>query len=331
MKRTAALLSFLILVIAAGRHSQAHPHRVPAADSLEASTDSILKFWLSAEAVTEEKPVCRTLWLWTSASSIDSALYYHSLLWSYRPQSLPAEFYRGELENKKWNKDPLAQVLRSGSFGRTYDAWNNCWAALADAVSFEGNTQLVKVDLGDSALIVVFRPENKRHAWTVYDLEGNSLSIADALKRKDQIAVVYYSSRKTNRMKGYAGSYPPTNLPGCRSFILCNEKMIKGWGHAVPGLQDKLNSELNYLLLLKAWFAEKPGNCSVAGKNGKNTMHAWAAAKNSCTTAQLCMKNFRYGSVNAGEEEIRNVIDKIRKNGPKQVNPVQKFPSRGIR
>jgi hypothetical protein len=304
-----------------GRKMHFRNSTAPATDTLTA-TDSILHFWLNKAGVDDEKPIARTFYFWTTPEELDSVNEQHALL---RSVGLPGEFfrnfyldYRAALENKKWDKNYLAIDFRGGQFGRMRAAWTSYWFQNISETSALPTTQLVKVELEDSALIVVFRPQEKK-AWQVFDLKGNLISQPEAEKRKTQISVIYFSEC----------IHATANCE--RTFFLCNEKMIKSWQHGVPGMQHQILEDLNYLLLLDAYFASDVSKTAAPGKNGKNVVHCWKGKTDHFSVAQFYFRTQLFANSSTLEAfpfAMDNIIGALRYRWPKQINPMEKFPSR---
>jgi hypothetical protein len=307
---------------------------VPLADTLTA-TDSILHFWLKKEGVDDEKPIAKTFYFWTSPQELDSVEKQHALLRSQTDNTCALTFYseyRKALENKKWNKFPVANYLREGRLGRTRSAWPCYWSTLISDTAYCSLTQLVKVELEDSALIAVFRPQNKI-PWQVFDLSGNIISAPEIEKRHDQIAAVYYSDH-INARKGCISSYANRPAYYNRTFFLCNENMIKGWHHAVPGMQQKILDDLKYLLLLDAYLGSDVKKTMGPGKDGKNVVSCWSGETKNFSVAKYYFRTQCYASTLKPEAfpfAIDEIIGTLRYRWPKQIHPMEKFPSKGMR
>jgi hypothetical protein len=288
-----------------GRKMHSRNCAAPVTDTLTA-TDSILHFWLNKAGVDDEKPIARTFYFWTTPEELDSVNAQHALL---RSVCLPGEFfrnfyldYRAALENKKWDKNYLAIDFRGGQFGRMRAAWTSYWFQHISETSALPATQLVKVELEDSALIVVFRPQEKK-AWEVFDLRGNLVSQPEAEKRKAQIAVIYFSDHVNRKIKSDTHGTETTEILNNyeRTFFLCNEKMIKSWQHGVPGMQHQILEDLNYLLLLDAYFASDVSKTAAPGKNGKNVMHCWKGETDHFSVAQFYFRTQLFASSSTPE------------------------------
>jgi hypothetical protein len=186
------------------------------------------------------------------------------------------------------------------------------------------------VELEDSALIAVFRPKEK-NAWQVFDLKGKILLQPEIEKRKSQIAVVYYADHLVKKLPAphvYKLNYSE------RTFFLCNEKMIKCWQHAVPGMQKKIIDDLKYLLLLDAYLGSDIKKTLVPGKNGKNVTECWSGDPKNFNVAQYFFRAQQYASSETPEAfpfAIDQIIGALRYRFPRQLHAMEKFPSKGIR
>lgn len=332
------LLVLCSVVVLATHHSAQAKFHATNADTAHSSTDSILCSWLAKQSVSDEIPSGTTFYFWTTEKDLDSVTNEQALLRHFGYRNLEEGLYQKMLSDKKWNRNPLAKLLRGSDFGRIQGAWPSYWSALDENIEFDpAKVQLVKVVLEDSALVVVVHPDRKKNNWEVFDTKGRIVLLPEALKHSHRIAAVYFSSEASIPFY-FSDNFPDTRkdrqpsftLRGYRSFILCNESMIKSWHHAVPGMQDQVNKDLAYLLLLHAWFANTPEHMLAAGKNGENTKAAWKSP-DVTSAAQGCMKLMRYGNMSADTSFTRDVIDQLRGNWMKQVKPVEKFPSRGVK
>lgn len=303
-------------------------------DTLTA-TDSILQFWLKKQGVDDAKPIANTFYFWTSPEELDSVDQQHLLLRSQDNNAYTANFYRyyrEQLSNQKWDANRIAINLREGKFGRTRSAWPCYWSENAFDTLFYKSTQLVKVELEDSALIVVFHPKQKK-AWQVFDLKGRMLDGAEIEKRSHQIAAVYFSDHIRESMSIEVQIPRKVMDYSQRTFFLCNENMIKAWHHAVPGMQKQILDDLNYLLLLDAYFASDVKKTLVPGKNGKNVIATWAGNTSEFSVAHYFFRTQTFADSQKPEAfpfAIDQIIGTLRYRWPKQVHAMERFPSRGI-
>ena len=305
------------------------PHCISSKDTLTA-TDSILQFWLKPDGVDDDKPIARTFYFWTSVAELDSVSQQHALLRSqYNQDCFIADHadYRKKLEDKKWNKNPVANLLREGQFGRMRSSWPCYWSELICDTSDHLQTQLVKVELEDSALLVVFRPQNKI-PWEVFDLNGRLIPESEFEKRQDQVAAVYYSDHVNIKVGGFKLDYFE------RTFFLCNEKIIRVWHHDVPGMQKRIMDDIKYLLLLDAYFGSDAKKTLAPGENGKNVVGCWNGEPKDFSIAQYYFRTQLFADTDKPEAfpfAIDEIIGTLRFRFPRQVNPMENFPSKGIR
>lgn len=292
------------------------------------ATDSILRFWLAPQTVNSEVPVSKTFYFWTSAQELDSVLSQKQLLRTVAHNDL-SDWYLMELVTKGVNKnEELAQHLFSGQRQRTRTAWPNYWATLTESKWDSLNDQLVQVVLMDSALIVKFSPDrNEKHRWKIFDLKGNSIAMSEALARKRHIAAVFIEGR---RNVTYAAPRPLHIKDHYRTFILCNQDMIKSWHHGVPGMQDQIVQDLDYLLLLNSYFSEG-WTLSSQGKKGKVAYASWSMPVSSMKMNNYFFATQRYcwmSGVDANTDATKQIIDLLRKRWPLQKNPCERFPGK---
>jgi hypothetical protein len=305
----------------------------PAISSEDTSTDSILKFWLREHAVDNSLPVSKTFWLWLDPRELDSVLQQNALLRHSLPQSAFEQLYHAELFRKKWDRHPLAEICRGSSMLRKCDAWPNYWSQ--NRLEFDpAKSQLVKVELEYNALIVAFLPDEK-DPWRVYDLSGNRVLITEAIRKKSQIAAIFIAGTAPEPIlvcNSGGETYPMSKQKGrqkkfhYRSFMLCNEEMIRTWQHAVPGVQDQQLNDLNYLLLLHAYLSEPE-----YAKPSRAIHKCWDAETKSpdATVQTLFNATQRLSAGDAADSSYtREAISEIRRCWPIQANPAERFPSR---
>jgi hypothetical protein len=117
-----------------------------------------------------------------------------------------------------------------------------------------------------------------------------------------------------------------------RSFFITNEKMIREWQHDTPAMQNGILKDLNYLLLAEAWLKEDASHTAKGGRDGKNIVSAWNNSSGKKTIQQKMFSCYRSAQpFDMDASFIESAISGIRKIWPKQVKPMDKFPSRGIR
>lgn len=292
------------------------------------ATDSILRLWLSPQIVNNDKPVASTFYFWISPEELDSVLGQKQLLRTSAPSSNLDQIYWDRLLGTVDDAEPISIHLRSGQRQRIRITWPNYWSQLTEASVLSQENQLIQVELLDSALIVEFSPdENKKNRWAVYDLQGKAVSMERALQRLDYIAAVFISGR--NRMS-YPGPRVYVHKECYRTFVLCNEKMIKSWHHAVPGMQDKIIQDLDYLLLLNGYFREG-WMFPSQGKKGKIALASWTM-----TESEMKMNNYFFatqrlawmGGVDADSAATKKIIDLLRMRWPVQKNVCERYPGR---
>lgn len=287
------------------------------------ATDSILRLWLSPQTISNNKPISNTFYFWTSVVELDSVALQHRLLRTVVQSDHLVNVYQHNLIREE--NDLVADHLMHGYMQRVRSAWPCYWSQLAEWQPY-GDDQLVQVVLNDSAIIAAYAPDgDKKLRWTFYDLKGNTIARDDAMRRKWQIAAVFISGRNKDVITA-PRRYPLKEY--YRGFILCNEAMIKSWHHAVPGMQARIISDLDYLLLLNAYF-EDPSHEELQGKKGKNCRTAWTMLSTQMKISQLFFATQRFAwmtGVTATQESAKKIIETLRERWPKQKNPVEKFP-----
>lgn len=299
---------------------------------MSSPTDSILRLWLSPQVVNNNKPIANTFYFWTSVRELDSVVKQQRLLRTGPgPQGDPLadEYLEQLVKHGVHDNEEIAHVLFSGSKQRIRTAWPCYWSTLAESNQKPGNDQLVQVVLMDSALIVSFAPdERQKHRWAVYDLRGNVIPMEKALERKRHIAAVFMQGKRNVTFTG-PQSYHVKDY--YRTFILCNEEMIKSWHHAVPGMQAKILNDLDYLLLLNAYYSEG-WTMQAQGRKGKIARASWTMPAAEMRMNELFFATQRFAwmsGVDASQQSTMRIVDLLRERWKLQVNPAEKFPAAG--
>lgn len=324
---------FSVFLIDAGKGSGSSP--VDLADTSKTATDSILHFWLDKQVVENNHPTFNSLWLLLSPAELDSIESSKSLFRKFPFGSFTTMNYFTNINHSRYDKQPIAQILRSSNNLRLHNAWPSYWSLLNEfQYPYPNGNQLIQVFLEDSALIVSFSPKEK-NPFQVFDVKGNPVSLPDALKRESQIAVVYINEHVKGtyitEIEKVKTREVNVNMH-CRSFFVFNEKMIKHWQHATPSMQHGILKDIDYLLLLEAWMKENAQRPALAGKHGKNIVTAWNKPNRERSIQEKIFSTWRYSDeTNLDVNYIQSTLKSVREIWPLQKNPKEKFPSRGIR
>jgi hypothetical protein len=291
------------------------------------ATDSILHQWLSPQVVNNNKPVANTFYFWTSTEELDSCLSQGQLLRTSAPSNPAESIYWNKMPGTIEHPEAISNHLRSGERQRVRAAWPCYWGLLSESFPQSSENQLVQVVLMDSSLIVAFHPDERKNKWTIFDLHGNSIPMNVALERKRHIAAVFIEARNKVVMmhihRHVINEY-------CRSFILCNESMIKSWHHGVPGMQAKIVQDLDYLLLMNAYLGEGLHG-QMQGRKGSNCTATWVmpAAKMRVSQMLFATQRFAWDSGKPATQSTSTaIIDLLRERWPRQVKPCERFPAR---
>lgn len=290
------------------------------------ATDSILRLWLSSQIVNSNKPVANSFYFWTSTEELDSCLSQGQLLRTSAPTETAERIYWDRMLATNEKPEPISNHLRSGERQRIRAAWPCYWSVLSESYPQAAQNQLVQVVLMDSSLIVAFHPDQRRNKWTVFDLRGNVVPMNVALERKRHIAAVFIEG-KNKEVMTHIHYHAVSEY--YRSFILCNERMIKSWHHAVPGMQAKIIQDLDYLLLLNAYLGEGLHG-QYQGAKGNNCTAAWVKpmAKMRISEMFFATQRFAWDSGKpATQTTTTGIIDLLRERWPKQVKPCERFPA----
>ena len=293
--------------------------------SQSSATDSILQHWLKTQSVYDGHPVFNTFYFWTSFPDLDSSLAQNQLL----RKSLSSDYYEEKLHDNLIgvvdDNEPISLHLLGAERQRVSAVWSCYWANINYDTAFPRKQQLVQVILMDSSLIVSFFPDRKKNErWKIHDLKGNLLTMDQAMQRKRHIAVVFLSGNDKVVNKGPRRTVFTTHY---RSFFLCNENMIKSWHHAVPGLQAQVQNDLNYLVLLNAWF-EMPDHCAMQGPKGKNCCATWGRlVKQSVSEYYFSVqRSAGYLEDGANQTTTTKMLNALVERWKLQMMPCERFP-----
>jgi hypothetical protein len=314
------ILPLLAILLFSGRPASSSHFTSAVSDSTMNATDSILHDWFGKQQVKNTRPICKTFWLYLPVHELDTVESTHQFLRSFNYESAYQLKYFNSLSKPAYDKNAVALILRESERLRIRDVWPSYWATINENQYGE---QLVKVELEDSSLLVSFIPGSD-NPFTVYDVYGNVISLSQVIRREQHIAAVFMLyPEKTGGSKQTIWR---------RTFFLTNEKMIREWQHDTPAMQEGILHDLNYLLLAEAWLKEDPSHTAKSGRGGKNIISAWNNSSAKKTIQQelfSCYRTSQPFDMNASAME--SAIAAIRKIWPKQVKPLDKFPSRGIR
>ncbi|MBI3510760.1 MAG: hypothetical protein HY064_08850 [Bacteroidetes bacterium] len=327
-----ALLPFIFFIGIFPEHSSAR--RIAVSHDTLTTTDSIMIFWLNKEAVFSNKPVAKKFYCWLSQQELDSVRSQNMLLRNYAPGSVMNIDLEQKLNSEKFKKDQMAFMLRESRFGRRRDAWVNIWGEL-DRGQMSGSDQLVEIDLEDSSLIVVFTPREK-HPWKVFDMNGNIFQANEALDHSSRIAGIFFEDETDFSLAGNKDDHKnklnkkSKDKKSFRTFFIVNETMIRSWHHAVPGLQDKILQELTYMLLGDAWLKNEETDKHFITGSGED---AWEKQQSEMNITQLYWNCIRIDedASRPCSANVEGEIHFLRDSWIKQKDPVEKFPSRGVR
>lgn len=294
---------------------------------IPSATDSILRLWLSPQIVNNDKPADNSFYFWTSTEELDSCLSQNQLLRTTSPSNPVEQIYWDRIWATVEKPEPISNHLRGSDRQRMRAAWPCYWSMLSESYPQSSESQLVQVVLMDSALIVAFHPDERKDKWTIFDLRGNVVPMNVALERKRHIAAVFVTGKSVSRLPA-----PRVDVRKeyYRSFILCNESMIKSWHHAVPGIQAKIVQDLDYLLLLNAYLGEGLHG-QLQGRKGSNCTATWAMSASKMRISQLFFATQRFAwdtGKPATQTTTTAMIALLRERWPKQVRPCERYPGK---
>lgn len=271
---------------------------------------------------------------WTSTEQIDSLRKDGPLLYKSQSDEGELSLYDLSLNDKKYNTDPVAELLRNPAFARKRYAWSNPWATCNTLAPEYYGDQLLEIMLEDSAYICGFFPGTK-NPFRVQRTNGEPVSGNELLAHPDRIGAVYHVNSMNRKPRGAVKRKGTRTIPGkffrpyfepFREYIIVNERMVKQWSYGTPGVSDRIAKDAYKFTRL----AEKndlqetaPGYC------GKNYTTAWNLAP-AAVTAETCLLQ---GAAFTGEPldaETCNAVAATMKNAfaAQQLQYLLKFPSK---
>lgn len=271
---------------------------------------------------------------WTTTKQIDSLRKDGPLLYKSQSDEGELSLYDLSLNDKKYNTDPVAELLRNPAFARKRYAWSNPWATCeALAPEYYGD-QMLEIMLEDSAYICGFFPGEKI-PFRVVRTTGEPVPLTELLANPDRIGAVYHVNSMNRKPPGSVKRKGTRMLPGkffrpyfepFREYIIVNERMVRQWSYGTPGVSDRIAKDAYKFIRL----AEKKELHEIApGYCGKNFTAAWNLAAGG-TFAETCLlqgtaftsEPLDAGTCSAVATAMRNAF------AAQQLNYILKFPSR---
>lgn len=223
----------------------------PDASAVSAEERALLAM-LRAESVDHARFTHRTLYTWTTREQAEELRHGGPLLVRETSPTRGESLYDVALEAHAQRGQQLARVLREPRFRKARFAWTNPWATL---VGWEGETygdQLVAVTLREDAWIVRFTCSFG--GFTVLDLEGRTVDLAEVLAHPERIGAVHY----INDVGGARGTFvePRFHVHGTyREYVLPNESMIERWELGTDAVRTSLARSVELVAAMNAWLA----------------------------------------------------------------------------
>lgn len=271
---------------------------------------------------------------WTTSEQVDSLRKDGPFLYKSQSDEGELSLYDLSLNDKKYNTDPVAKLLRNPAFARKRYAWSNPWATCnALAPEYYGD-QLLEIMLEDSAYICGFFPGTKI-PFRVVRTNGEPVTLTELLAHPDRIGAVYHVNSMNRKPRGAVKRKGTRMIPGkffrpyfepFREYIIVNERMVRQWSYATPGISDRIAKDAyKFTRLAEKNDLQETG----AGYCGKNISATWnhAAAANAAETCLLQGAAFTNEPLDA---ETCNAVATSMKNAfaAQRLQYMIKFPSR---
>jgi hypothetical protein len=172
-----------------------------------------------------------------------------------------------------YNQERLARLLFNPPFLMHRYAWAGAWATRFSADARSYGDELIRITLKEDALVVAFFPGAPAASrWAIFDMKGQRMTEAEALKKASKIAAVYHVHRTQ------AGE------PTFREFIVCNEAMVESWALATDDIKGQLRKEQQALDLWRRSQSDgRPGLTPQEILSWQSALSdgAWATAPSS--------------------------------------------------
>jgi len=195
-----------------------------------------VRAFLAPFAVSDDKPVQRVLYTWTTEAQIEELTKTKVLLSRSESAKLgPAAFDR-ELAARPAT-DAVAKLLRNPGFAKKRFAWSAPWATAFGLTGEPYGDRLVRIELTDDAIVGRFAATSG--AWTFFDLQGNAVDEKVVLAHPERLAAVLHTSDD-------AGS----GRPAYREYVVCNESRILEWSVATEAITKLLDDAADQIELL---------------------------------------------------------------------------------
>jgi|GEM_PF-4885746 len=262
--------------------ASAQPFTLPGEDTLV--TDSALTALFGQDEVTHANFGRKTLYTWTDSAQVAQLRAGMPLLLKKRSDEGELSLYDVELLRPKYDEYPAAKLLRNPSFERKRYAWCNPWATLSLFSRENYGDRLLEIVLEDSAYICGFFPGEKQ-PFAVRRADNSPVPVHEALEHPERWAAVYhvnvtnrrpwgvrkYEGTRTLRGKRFTRSYD-----SFREYVIINERMVKRWSYATPGVIDRLAQDLYKFSLLEKYFRQgEEARYFNMGYNGKAATQTW--------------------------------------------------------
>lgn len=271
---------------------------------------------------------------WTTTKQVDSLRNDGPLLYKSQSDEGEQSLYDLSLNDKKYNTDPVAELLRNPAFVRKRYAWSNPWAT-CDALTPEYyGDQLLEIMLEDSAYICGFFPGTKS-PFRVVRTNGEPVTVTELLAHPDRIGAVYHVNSMNRKPRGSIKRKGTRMLPGkffkpyfepFREYIIVNERMVKQWSYGTPGVSDRIAKDAYKFTRL----AEKNDLQETAtGYCGKNYTTTWNLTATAGTAESCLLQGAAFTGEPLDAESCKAVATSMKNAfAAQQLNYLLKYPSR---
>lgn len=227
--------------------------------------------WLAQQSVVGLSPHVVELYTWTTADQIDELRRGADILTrSTTSEGGLSQYQIGLAEHDGTFSDSIVALLRRNEFSNLRFAWSNPWATSAGFGKEQWGDQLLKINMKDSAITIIFG--SYWHASEVYGVDGFGNEFHDLAElegREHHIALVYhyyveYKLKSTRRARTVL--FTITQGAPFREFVIINEEMIESFEYGTPAILEGLHNDADQLHAI----AEELDNTQVDKKDAKD-------------------------------------------------------------
>lgn len=231
--RFGAACALVLAVLACERRREVVPVRadpVPSASASVAGSDlraEAVKAFLAPFAVSDERPVAKVLYSWTTDAQVDELDKTKILLSrSESATSGPAAIDR-EIAGRPAS-DAIARLLRDRAYAKKRFAWTAPWATALGMTGTSYGDRLMRIELADDAIVARFMVQSG--TWELFDMQGQHVDEKTLLAHPERLAAIYHASYDVAPGK-----------PAYREYVIVNESRVAEWSVSTEAIDHLLD------------------------------------------------------------------------------------------